>query len=561
MARVTPTGRPVRRRLGLLLISVVLLLAVAGCGDDDSVFTTNPDGSPTASSTLPGGLGGDDNQGNGSGTGSNPGASAAGIPANAQVYAAFDLTAFPQLMQMVQAFGEIDPSALTEGLGDTGGQAIEGAEEAQNLLSCLSDSLGIETGGLPAWIGGEAAIGLFNMQFDAASGDMSDANALVTVEVADQAAAAAALPGIITSVATCSGVTFTESDHNGVTVYGAASPDGTLPTSLALTEGYLMYGEGAGMVEQAIDLGDGASLADDANFAEVLAALPDGRHLTGYLAAGLIEEAMGSLTASLGESGGLTLPAGLDPTEMMAGMRGLGLSATILEEGVRLEMVTVGEPNETLPTGVAGAGDMAGMLPADAIGFAGIGAFDVPAAWGSLMEILAQMPVEEGGHERQRHHDHGRDDARHRHRSRPGRPTHRGDGPGPAARHRRQPGDGIRDQPGHHRRVGRAGLGRHGHHRPGSGHRPRRPAGAPATPRPFEGGTLLRPLRRHQRHRPLRHGRGPHGDHHPREPRRRPPGRGRPAGRVGPLRRGHQRPARGQRPDLCTSTSPPWSAL
>jgi len=215
--------------------------------------------------------------------------------------------------------------------------------------------------------------------------------------VADQAAAAAALPGIITSVGTCSGVTFTESDHNGVTVYGAVSPDGALPTSLALTEGYLMYGEGSGMVEQAIDLGDGASLADDANFTEVLAALPDGRHLTGYMAVGLIQEAMGSLTASLGESGGLTLPAGLDPTQMMAGMRGLGLSATMLAEGVRLEMVAVGEPNEALPTGIAGTGDMAGMLPADAIGFAGIGAFDVPAAWGSLMEMLAQLPVEEGG--------------------------------------------------------------------------------------------------------------------------------------------------------------------
>jgi hypothetical protein len=79
------------------------------------------------------------------------------------------------------------------------------------------------------------------------------------------------------------------------------------------------------------------------------------------------------------------------------GMRGLGLAATLLDEGVRLEMVAVGQPNETLSVGTAAATDVAGLLPADAIGFAGIGAFDVPAAWSSLMDLLAQMPVEEGG--------------------------------------------------------------------------------------------------------------------------------------------------------------------
>ena len=72
------------------------------------------------------------------------------------------------------------------------------------------------------------------------------------------------------------------------------------------------------------------------------------------------------------------------------------MSVTVLEEGVRLELVAVGEPNESLPVDEVSAGNMADLLPADAFGFAGIGAFDVPAAWGSLMEVLAQMPTEEG---------------------------------------------------------------------------------------------------------------------------------------------------------------------
>ncbi len=405
MARATRTGRPVRRRLGLLIISVVLLLAVAGCGDDDSVFTNGSDGSPTTQGSLPGGLGGE-----GNGSGHNPGGSAAAIPGSAQVYAGIDLTAMADFQSLAQSFGELDAAALTEGLGGTAGeaipgtgqavegvgQAVEGVAEAQDLLTCVGDALGVEGGNLPAWMGGEAAVGLFDMQFDEATGEMSDPSALVAVAVGDQAAAEAALPGIVTSIGTCAGATFTEADHGGVTVYGATPGDGGQPISLALTEGYLMYGEGAGMVEQAIDLGDGASLADDANFAEVLAALPDGRHLTGYMAIGVLQEAMGSLTASLGESGGMALPGGLDPTQMMAGMRGIGLSATLFAEGVRLEMVTVGQPNEALPTDVAPS-DIAGLLPADAIGFLGIGSFDVPAAWGSLLEFLAQMPVEDGG--------------------------------------------------------------------------------------------------------------------------------------------------------------------
>ena len=400
MARVTPAERPTRHRLGLLLICCVLLLVAAGCGDDDSVFSTNPDGSPNTQATLPGGLGGEDDPGNGSipaGEGNSPGGSAAAIPASAQVYAGVDLSALGDLQALVQAFGAADPAALTEGLGDTAGQAVGEVTAAQDQLACLSEGLGIDAASLPAWIGGEAAVGMFDMQLDAASGDMSDPNALAAVAVADQAGAEGALPGIITSLGTCTGATFTESDYQGVTVYGATPADGGQPMALALIAGYLVYGEGAGMVEQAIALGDGPSLADDANFSEVLAALPDGRHLTGYLATGFIEEMVGAAAGAAGQSSGLAVPNILDPTQLLAGMRGFGLAATLLDEGVRLEIVGVGERSETMGVDMAAAGDMAGLLPADAIGFAGIGAFDVPAAWGSLMEMLAQMPVEEGG--------------------------------------------------------------------------------------------------------------------------------------------------------------------
>jgi hypothetical protein len=163
----------------------------------------------------------------------------------------------------------------------------------------------------------------------------------------------------------------------------------------ALIEGYVAYGLGAGMVERAIDLGDGASLADNPSFNEVLAALPSGRHLSAYLGPDLLQQAAAGIAGAAGETGGITIP-GIDPTQALQGLRGLGLAATMLDEGVRLALVAAGDPGDALPVDAAGASDLPDQLPSDAILFAGIGGFDVPAAWGAVLEVLAQMPVEEG---------------------------------------------------------------------------------------------------------------------------------------------------------------------
>jgi len=400
MTHATSAGRPVRHRLGLLAICCALLLAAAGCGDDDSVFTTNPDGSGGTQATLPGGLGGPDDQGGpGEGSGGNPGDAAAALPGTAQAYGGFDLGALPMLERLADAFAAADPAGLAEDLGggaDGVGDAVEGVQEARDVLDCLGESLAPDPSSLPAWVGDEAALGAYGIQFDAATGDMSDPNILAVVEVADQAAAAAALPGVIASLGTCTTLTFQEADYQGVTVYRADPGDGSPPMAAALIEGYVAYGMGPGMIEQAIDLADGASLADDPNFNEVLAALPSGRHLSAYLGPDLLQQAVAGVAGAAGETGGLGLPSGLDPTQALQGLRGLGLAATMLDEGVRLALVAAGDPGDALPVGVAGASDLPDQLPGDAIMFAGIGGFDVPAAWGAILEVLAQMPVEEG---------------------------------------------------------------------------------------------------------------------------------------------------------------------
>lgn len=407
MTHATSAGRPVRRRLAILLTCCALLLVAAGCGDDDSVFTTDPDQAGSTLATLPGGPGGPDDSGDpddqggpdDQGSGSNPGGTAAALPISAQAYAGFDLGALPMLERLADAFAAADPAGLAEDLGDGAdgvGDALEGAEEARDVLDCLGESLAPDPASLPAWVGGEAGLGAFDMMFDAATGEMSEANILAVVEVADQAAAAAALPGVIASLGTCTTLDFQQADSAGVTIYRADPGDGSPPMAVALIEGYLAYGLGAGMVEQAISLGDGPSLADDPSFNEVLAALPSGRHLSAYLGQALLQQALSGVTGMAGETGGLGLPAGLDPTQALQGLRGLGLAATMLDEGVRLALVTVGDPGDALPIGGIGASDLPGLLPADAILSAGIGGFDVPAAWAGLLEVLAQLPVEQG---------------------------------------------------------------------------------------------------------------------------------------------------------------------
>ena len=198
----------------------------------------------------------------------------------------------------------------------------------------------------------------------------------------------------------------------------------------------------------------------------------------------------------------------------------------------------------TCSSGEVGDTNLPDLLPADAIGFVGIGEFDVDALWGGLMEVLAQIPAEEGQ---------GIDETLAMLGTMLGVDIESdiigqltgeiGVGLLPATAG--EPGHRLGDQPRDHRRDG--------------GARTRAPWPAPWSPWPRASAPCRAapPLPRapstaarftsspdeDERHSAVRHGRGQHGDHHPREPRRRPARRGRPAGRVGPLCRGHQRPA------------------
>jgi len=392
MTVATSSRRPLTRRLVLFL--VCLLLVAAGCSKGDSAFVTTT----APGTTGPGGV--TTTTGGGTGTtipgGHDPGSSADAIPADAQVYAGFDLTAIPDLMRLVSAFPP-DAMALAEGidLGEAAGGVVEGAGQAQDRLTCIGEGLGFDPANLPAWLGAEASLGLFGMEFDAATGETTDPSVLIAVAVADQAGAEAFVQTLVGVAQGCVGADFVPTPYNGVTVY-RAEPAGDQPIAIALANGYLLVGIGEGMVAGAIDLADGVSLAEDPNFVEVLAALPTGRHLTGFMSSDLPQQALEAALASAAEGGQLPLPAGLDPTQALAAMKGIGLAGTLLPEGVRVDILGVAEPNPDLPIPEATASGLPGLLPADAIGYLGIGAFDVPALWDGIMQMLEQMPVEEG---------------------------------------------------------------------------------------------------------------------------------------------------------------------
>ena len=566
MAHVTSAERPTRHRLGLLLICCVLLLVAAGCGDDDSVFSTNPDGSPNTQATLPGGLGGEDDPGDGSipaGEGNSPGGSAAAIPASAQVYAGVDLTALGTCRPWWRPSARPTRRALTEGLGDTAGQAVGDGHRGPGSAGLPERGLG-DRRGQPARLDRRRGRRRLVRHATRCGERRHDRPQRPGSRGGRRPGRGRGrpprdhhLPGDLRRSH------LPETDYQGVTVYRADPGDGGAahgrsPSSRATW----CTAMGAGMVEQAIDLGDGASLADDPNFSEVLAALPDGRHLRATWPP--VSSRRWSAPWPERPASRAALPFPTSSTRPSC-WRGCEASAWRPRCSTRAcASRWWGWVNAARPWASTwhAAGDMAGLLPADAIGLRRDRGLRRPRRLG--------LPDGDAGADA---------------RGRRGQPSvddtitmvgtmlgidieqdlvnqltgEMGLGLLPATAGSLVTGSG--DQPGPHRRVGRAGPGRHGHHRPGPGHRPRPPVRGSGYSPALRRRHALCPVRRHQRHRPLRHGRRPHGDHHPREPRRRPPGRGRPARRVGPLCRSHQRPARRAATRSCTSTSPPWSAL
>ena len=293
MTRDTAAERSFRRRstprlrLGALLACCALLLAAAGCSDDDSVFDHQPrrlaNSAPRAGclgGRLP------------------PGqrlrrrrlregarrASATAIPASAQVYARLR----PRLPSPDSnapgrgPSGRSTPPTLTEGLDlrRRGRRGRRGRRsKPRTPWTCLGRRASASTPATcpPGWAT-KPPSALFDIQFDAATGEMTDPNILVAVDVADQAAAGGLparrssprwepAPGPPSRRPPTRGSPSHRADPGEWWRSRSPSPSPRATCS---------YGLGAGMVEQAIDLGDGASLADDPDFTEVLAALPDG---------------------------------------------------------------------------------------------------------------------------------------------------------------------------------------------------------------------------------------------------------------------------------------------
>jgi hypothetical protein len=322
----------------------------------------------------------------GSPTGAAP---AAVIPADAQVYAAVDLSAAPDFNRLVEAFRQADSASLGQALGLDAGQVAGTLRDVEGTDGCVRDALHIDLAHLPDWLGRQAAVALFGMEIDSSTGDFSSPSALAVLSVSDHAAAAAYLQEATAAIESCISASFDSETYDGATVYRASPPDGP-PLAIALTDGHLLVGIGTGMVERSLDLAPGEALADDADFSAVLGALPADRALTGYLSMDLPRQVAGQagdLLAQTGQAPGMNLAT------ILAGIKGLGFAGALDQAGVRFDLVTVGEAGTAT---TLSAGTLPSLLPADAIGFVGTGPFDVAAAWNSVRDLLDQAATGQG---------------------------------------------------------------------------------------------------------------------------------------------------------------------
>jgi hypothetical protein len=335
--------------------------------------------------------------------------SAQSVPADARAYASIDLTSLPDAARLMAALGTPDEQALTEGMDDGLGTdlgeglgigeglsgAVAEAGQLEGRLTCVADGLGFDAEDLPAWVGDEAGLALLDMQIDAASGEIGDLRALMVVSVADQAGAEAEayLPQLTAAIGTCVEATFTQAAYNGVTVYSVTPAEGQ-PISVALVEDQMMLGIGAGTLEDAIDLADSGALSNDPGFAEVMAAMPADRDVSIYVGGNLLQEAMESANAAAGQAGqSVTLPESCGASPAAAPL-GLGMSMTLLDGGVRMDAVSLGSADAPAPALVPSG--IPALLPADTLMYAGTSPFDMASGWTCLKDVMAQMPAEEG---------------------------------------------------------------------------------------------------------------------------------------------------------------------
>lgn len=278
----------------------------------------------------------------------------------------------------------IADSGLLESLGITNGMDLDTDVRAQ-VDTWLGETLGTDLEELRDVAGDEMALGIYNVDFGRFL-DTTNASMLIAVEMKGDAAAF--LDKTIAFVETEQDVSFTETSH-GEDVIHTADDVGGESMSLTLSDGVLIMANDADLLVAALDARAGESLADDPDFADVLAELPEDRMVTAYLAvdplAELYEQLLGSPLLAGTAVAEDQLQAGLEA------VHGVGMSVVLDSDSARIDLVTIDDPEdpEFAAAGPMVASDMPDRLPADTVAYAGFGPIDLGIDWQTIRDEMS----------------------------------------------------------------------------------------------------------------------------------------------------------------------------
>jgi hypothetical protein len=279
---------------------------------------------------------------------------AAAMPADTQVYVSVNLLNFNQerLARLQRTFDNASQEAASANEYD------ELNRELDQFLEELEEEwdLRFDNDVLP-WIGQYAGLGVYNMRFNQ-FGFPERGDILAAIEVRQTAEADAFLSKLIAGWERNEGGRFIETIHQNVTIYELDRRSDSIAFARS---GSVMYiGGSAAAIRQGINAQRGQNLAASSSYRQTVQSLPGDRGVTAYFTADLADDAARTMQGSR-------------RIFSRQGVTAMAVTLTLVDEGLRLDSTVLYEPDNMSQTMAeiqqAGAADVAGLLPANTIGY------------------------------------------------------------------------------------------------------------------------------------------------------------------------------------------------
>ena len=287
-------------------------------------------------------------------------AAAAAMPPETSLYAGLDWLQLLDADKLAR-FAAAIPAPLAEAdlqFDREGIQAQLDAELEQRYDFNFSDDIA-------SWLGRTIGAGI--VEFKAGEqGQLTSTAGLLAVEVRNKAGADAFLQKVLTQIEQDTGRPAQAVAYEGTTYYQTGAGDEMI--GIGRNDNLFLVAVGLDAMHIALDSLHGKSLADNADFKDVVAALPTERALTFYAGSRFFPE-LSALTAN--QMQGLALNTVLSVDDLAA-LRGAAVGVGLVEEGISLDGVSLLDPDK-LPAeraasaAVPTAGALAGLMPADTI--------------------------------------------------------------------------------------------------------------------------------------------------------------------------------------------------